>query len=180
MIKRLLLGTMVALFVLIVFGYVHSSAQERQRRGGGGGGFQGPDSATMKANAAEIDKYLAEVNEQIKGKEEKPVTEVFKNIKALDPKMPSGRLPGIMAMWSRNLGVSCKTCHVVGEWDKDDQVPKESARGMMAMVNDLNTKTLPAIKGMDEGSRVGCWTCHRGQRHPQSRPPMERKDGGKQ
>ena len=164
---------MIGFLVMVSFGFLSPPQEKIGNRKPPQGGWQEqqPDTAAQRRIAGEVDKYLGEIRDQIKGKEEKPVSEVFKNIKALDPKMPAGRLPDIMGMWSRNLGVSCKVCHVAGDWDKDDQIPKESARGMMAMVAHINEKELPAIKGMDEGSRVGCWTCHRGQRHPQGRPP---------
>jgi hypothetical protein len=145
-------------------------------RPGNGNPSENPqDTKIRKDNSAGIEKEIKELKARIKGKEDKPVSEVFKNIKAFDPKMPAGRLPDIMAMWCKTLGVSCKTCHVAGEWDSDDQIPKETTRGMIQMVNNINTKELKSIKGMDEESRIGCWTCHRGSKKPESGPPRSKK-----
>ncbi|MFI5252426.1 MAG: c-type cytochrome [Bacteroidota bacterium] len=172
--KQSFIGGSILISALIIMGFVFIPAS--------GSGTMSPaelaqDSAAQSDNSVNVEKEISKLKDAIKGKEDKPVTEVFKNIKAFDPKMPAGRLPDIMAMWCRTLGVTCKNCHLMGDWDKDDQIPKETARGMMQMVNDINTKTFKTIKGLDEDSRIGCWTCHRGRKKPESRPPRTGRDG---
>ena len=139
--------------------------------GNGTPAVQPQDAKNLKNKSVDVEKEIKELKERIKGKEDKPVSEVFKNIKAFDPKMPAGKLPDIMGNWSKDLGVNCKTCHVMDQWDSDDQITKETARGMVQMVNNINAKELKNIKGLDSDTRIGCWTCHRGSKKPESNPP---------
>jgi hypothetical protein len=170
MAKQFLAGVILMLTVLTM-GFVFTAKK--------GQGAETPavapqDASAKKSSVVNVEKEIIELKARIKGKEDKPVSEVFKNIKAFDPKMPAGRLPDIMAMWCKTLGTNCKTCHLMDQFDSDDQIPKETARGMMQMVVNINTKELKNIKGMDENSRIGCWTCHRGNKKPESMPPRSK------
>ena len=74
-----------------------------------------------------------------------------------------------MEFIAASLGVRCDHCHVVGPqggFDKDEKKPKETARQMMQMVNDINTR---AFEGRQ---RVGCATCHHGRTPPERTPPL--------
>jgi hypothetical protein len=170
MMKKNLAGA-ILIVVLVVIGFAFNA------KGGSDNGapeMQPQDAKIGKDNSVNVEKEIKELKERIKGREEKPVSEVFKNIKAFDPKMPAGKLPDIMGMWCKALGVNCKTCHMMDQFDSDDQIPKETARGMMQMVTNINTKELKNIKGMDDDSRVGCWTCHHGSKKPESGPPRSK------
>src|SRR5689334_19880510 len=71
------------------------------------------DSVTL-----ERDRYVAEIRQQIAGKETLPSSQVFKNIKMMG-EVPAGRLLAVMNVgYGKSLGVSCTHCHVAGEWDK--------------------------------------------------------------
>jgi len=120
------------------------------------------DSVTL-----ERERYVAEVRQEIAGKETLPSSQVFKNIKMLTD-VPAARLLGIMNIgYGKSLGVSCTHCHTPGEWDKDDKTQKQTARDMSKMVATINNdllKNIPNLKGPN--AIVNCTTCHRGQVKP--------------
>jgi hypothetical protein len=90
----------------------------------------------------------------------------------------------MMKDFTQALGVRCQFCHSYTGSDPNalenfdfpsDAIPaKATARKMMSMVQMINTDLLkgvgvPAPAGQ---SKVTCYTCHRGERTPQTaRPP---------
>ena len=68
---------------------------------------------------------------------------------------------------NRALGVQCTHCHLTPQPAKPEPPALAVARRMIAMVDEINGKTLAPISG-----RVSCWTCHAGQVVP-SRLPRE-------
>ena len=120
------------------------------------------DSVTL-----ERDRYVAEVRQQIAGKETLPASQVFKNIKMMTD-VPAGRLLAVMNVgYGKSLGVSCTHCHVAGQWDSDEKSQKQTARDMSAMAARINNellKNIPNLKGPN--AIVNCTTCHRGQVKP--------------
>ena len=120
------------------------------------------DSVTL-----ERERYVAEVRQQIAGKETLPSSQVFKNVKTMAD-VPAGRLLAIMNVgYGKSLGVSCTHCHIAGQWDKDDKTQKQTARDMSAMAARINNellKNIPNLKGPN--AIVNCTTCHRGQVKP--------------
>ena len=115
----------------------------------------------------ERERYVAEVMQEIAGREQQPASQVFKNVKMLT-NVPAARLLAIMNTgYGKSLGVSCTHCHVAGEWDRDDKPQKQIARDMSAMATTINTQLLrniPNLKG--PSAVVNCTTCHRGQVKP--------------
>jgi hypothetical protein len=113
------------------------------------------------------DDRVAELSKQIAGKETQPAGTVFKNIKIFT-EVPAGNLLKIMQMgFSRSLGVSCAHCHVAGQWEKDDKVPKQIARDMSKMDRAIVSDMLKNIEGLkDRNPVINCTTCHRGQLKP--------------
>jgi hypothetical protein len=94
--------------------------------------------------------------------------EYFKNIKILKD-LPAEQLQPTMQFIAASLGVNCDHCHVRGPqggFDKDDKESKETARHMMQMVSDINTR---AFEGRQQ---VGCATCHHGRTPPERTPPL--------
>ena len=91
--------------------------------------------------------------------------EVYKNIQIMKG-VPAPRLRLVMTNLTRWLGVDCAHCHVIGEFEKDDKPPKQTARNMFKMVRALGQEYFPGA------NPVTCWTCHRGQPKPQSLPPQ--------
>jgi hypothetical protein len=115
----------------------------------------------------ERERYVAEVRQEIAGKENLPASQVFKNIKVLTD-VPAARLLGIMNIgYGKSLGVSCTHCHTPGEWEREDKTQKQTARDMSKMVATINNdllKNIPNLKGPN--AIVNCTTCHRGQVKP--------------
>jgi len=63
------------------------------------------------------------------------------------------------------LGVECNFCHVQGNFASDDKPEKVTARMMMHMTADINSKFT------DSKAHVACFTCHRGDKEPVMAPP---------
>ncbi len=134
------------------------------------------DTAGREQNAQMIEHALGDLRAKIAGREKEPAGDVFKNIQ-LNRTMEAGRLPGMMGFWSNALGVTCKHCHVIDQWEKEDRPEKQIARDMVAMVGTINTDLLKKIKNLDSPEpRIGCWTCHRGKIIPEFFPPREKKN----
>lgn len=63
------------------------------------------------------------------------------------------------------LGVQCTFCHVQGDFASDDNPKKETARMMLTMAREINSK-------FPDGQRhVTCYTCHRGAQMPATEAP---------
>ena len=89
--------------------------------------------------------------------------EVFKNLKVLDD-TPSDLLLPSMQFITSSLGVHCEYCHVENAFEKDDKKPKQTAREMMRMVEEINSTK---FQGKQE---VTCYSCHRGNPKPLTIP----------
>jgi len=100
--------------------------------------------------------------------EGKTAEQFFKNIQVLQG-TPADQLIQSMHLIKGALGVDCQYCHVSPAFDqaqKDDKPPKQVARKMITMVQDLNKKSF--------GGRqvVTCYTCHRGSTTPLAVPML--------
>lgn len=123
--------------------------------------------------AAENEKYLAALQASIKGKEDLPAKEVFKNVKTLTD-VPATRLLRTMQAFTRSLGVSCTHCHVAEQWDSEEKEEKQVTRDMMAMTRAINDDYIKKIKALEKDKpNVNCMLCHRGRAHAGEdlRPP---------
>ena len=124
-----------------------------------------PPSATPPPYAAELEKYVADVQKSIQGKEDLPSKEVFKNVKMLGD-VPASRLLRTMQGFTHALGVNCTKCHVADHWDSEEKEDKEVARDMMKMTRAINDEYIKNIKAIAEDKpSVSCFTCHRGDQH---------------
>lgn len=85
-----------------------------------------------------------------------------KNLKVL--KIPVAQLIPTMRAYTAALGTKCDLCHVQGDFASDEKAPKEMARKMIVMTDELNTK-FP-----DDKVHVTCYTCHRGDTEPKTAP----------
>jgi hypothetical protein len=63
------------------------------------------------------------------------------------------------------LGVECVHCHAESPSAGAERPALAIARRMIAMVEEINTRTLAGISG-----RISCWTCHAGQLVPSRLP----------
>jgi photosynthetic reaction center cytochrome c subunit len=65
-----------------------------------------------------------------------------------------------MATFQSALGVKCEYCHSESAYGDDKLETKIVARGMLAMVMDLNNREFGGRQA------VTCFTCHRGKSIP--------------
>jgi photosynthetic reaction center cytochrome c subunit len=95
--------------------------------------------------------------------EGKKAEEVYKNIKILTG-VPATEITPSMHLIEAETGMDCTFCHVEGAFDKDDKKPKQTARQMMTMMNNINQANF-------NGKRVvTCYTCHNGRPIPLDAP----------
>jgi hypothetical protein len=122
------------------------------------------------------EQALSDLRKAIAGKEQKPATEVFKNVRVLTD-FNADRILRIMERaFTRSLGVDCAYCHVPGEWDKDDKPTKQIAREMFDMATTINLDILKKMKNLKSANpTVNCTTCHRGQLKPELNLPEKPK-----
>jgi hypothetical protein len=108
---------------------------------------------------------------------EKTVGQTGKNIQVLKD-LPQSQLGPEMNFISASLGVRCDFCHVQNgrdpqtgnpnwDWASDAKEEKKTARDMMRMTLAVNGGNF----GLSRGT-VTCYTCHRGQNHPQNLPAL--------
>src|SRR5215204_1984153 len=107
---------------------------------------------------------------------DKPVEQTRKNIQVLKG-LPESQLFPEMNFIAASLGVQCGFCHVSqGKdaqgrtnwvWESDEKEEKKIAREMMRMVLTVGKGDFGVSRG-----EVTCYTCHRGQEHPQSLPNL--------
>ena len=116
----------------------------------------------------------------------------YKNLQVLPPDIPREQLLEIMRTFTRSLGVRCNHCHVVTatepkevlDFPNDTKEEKRVARVMIQMVQQINGAWMDRVEQAEHGTtaapsasaeppemRVGCWTCHRGQKEPEMPPP---------
>ena len=106
--------------------------------------------------------YVTEVLASIKGKENRPAGEVFKNVKLLRD-VPAVRLLRMMdAGYSRALGVDCTHCHVEQRWEADEKRAKLAAREMIVLTTKINDQLVQMENIDNTEPAVNCTTCHRG------------------
>ena len=74
---------------------------------------------------------------------------------------------GVMRQYTQALGVTCAHCHVQGDNASDDKPQKNTARMMIAMVNEINAKFPDGAAK----AKVTCYTCHNGKVTPLTAPP---------
>ena len=98
----------------------------------------------------------------------KPAETVYKNIQVLKGQ-PAGTVMVAMQLMTKELGVKCNFCHVMGAFEKDDNPHKNTARQMFGMMMGI-------AKEFTKGEVViNCYTCHKGKPEPVSFPPQEAK-----
>jgi tetratricopeptide (TPR) repeat protein len=97
------------------------------------------------------------------------------NLRVLSKDIPFDSLVGIMAGFTRALGVRCSTCHVgeetqpISAYDfaSDEKALKRKARTMLEMVDAINGRHLTTLESrLQPAVQVECFTCHRGTRAP--------------
>src|SRR6188768_3464076 len=102
------------------------------------------------------------------------------NLQVLPKDIPRPQLLQTMQAFNQALGVQCSHCHqFIGPGDpmndmaSDVKPQKNAARAMMRMAAAINPQVQQAVtKTAETATRVGCWTCHRGQAIPETPPPL--------
>ena len=109
-----------------------------------------------------------------------------KNLQVLPKDIPRPQLLQAMQAFNQALGVQCSHCHqFIGPGDpmndmaSDVKPQKNAARAMLRMVQAINPQVATAVaKTPETATRVGCWTCHRGQVTPETPPALPARGGG--
>ena len=102
------------------------------------------------------------------------------NLQVLPKDIPRPQLLQTMQAFNQALGVQCNHCHqFVGPNDpmndmaSDVKPQKNAARAMLRMVAAINPQVASGVnKTAETATRVGCWTCHRGQAIPENPPAL--------
>jgi hypothetical protein len=86
-----------------------------------------------------------------------------------------------MHQYESDLGVECEFCHARNPETKRNDFPsdanpvKDTARMMIRMTDDLNTKYLTQLEDRRTADPITCGTCHRGMAHPAVFVPKPRE-----
>jgi Photosynthetic reaction centre cytochrome C subunit len=93
-----------------------------------------------------------------------------RNLKVLPSDIAQADLLQLMTRYSQELGVQCQFCHAEGSQGVDfvsDQSPaKQTARVMIGMLRDINTKYLAQVSDQRYSIPISCGNCHQGQTTP--------------
>ena len=106
------------------------------------------------------------------------------NLQVLPKDWSRQQVVQVMQAFTMGLGVQCNYCHaemagaqpnaqgqIPMDFASDEKQTKKTARVMMRMVNDINTKLdteLGKSATAPNGMRVQCMTCHRGSAIPKT------------
>ncbi len=102
----------------------------------------------------------------------------FHNLQVLPVNIPRDDLLDTMVAFSGALGVHCDHCHVKiasepeekFDFPRDDMPEKSVARTMIRMTNAINRHYIERVS--EDGSKVICGTCHRGETVPPGWTPL--------
>lgn len=99
------------------------------------------------------------------------------NLTVLPKNIPAAQLQALMKRFGEELGVRCEHCHVEEpqshhfDYASDDNPKKQTARLMMTMLSDINTKYLSQLGDPRYAAHVTCGNCHQGQTDPPAFEP---------
>lgn len=94
------------------------------------------------------------------------------NLTVLPKNIPAAQLQALMQRYGAELGVRCEHCHVEDpqshhfDYASDENPKKQTARLMMTMLSDINTKYLSQLGDPRYAAHVTCGNCHQGQTDP--------------
>ncbi len=100
------------------------------------------------------------------------------NLKVLPKNISQGDIIQLMFRYGQDLNVQCQFCHAENpqtqqvDFASDDNPMKTTARIMIGMLSDINTKYLAQIGDRRYAVPLTCGNCHQGQTYP---PPFERR-----
>jgi hypothetical protein len=99
-----------------------------------------------------------------------------RNLRVLPKDITGAEIGRLMKQFREDLGVACSYCHVENpqtqklDYASDENPTKQTARLMIAMQNDINSKYLAQLGDRRYAVPVSCGSCHQGQSNP---PPFE-------
>lgn len=105
---------------------------------------------------------------------------VPKNLKVLPADVD---IRAVMRGFTGALGVDCEFCHAQSpdthrtDPPSDANPMKDTARYMIRMTGDLNTKYMDSVPNVPEKATINCGTCHRGEKLPSAFVPPPRQPG---
>jgi hypothetical protein len=94
------------------------------------------------------------------------------NLKVLPKDISNDAIDKLMHGYEKQLGVPCGYCHEQNAETKqinyasDENPVKQTARFMISMTGDINTKYLAQLGDRRYASPITCGNCHRGQVEP--------------
>ena len=94
------------------------------------------------------------------------------NLRVLPPNSTPADIKDLMEQYGEELGVTCEYCHTRSpgaqklDYASDDNPAKQTARVMIAMLNEINTKYLSQLDDQKYAVLVNCGNCHRGRADP--------------
>ena len=98
-----------------------------------------------------------------------PTPAPMTNLQFFPKDTPRAQVLQQMQGFTQALGVQCSHCHVREDTDgrndmaADEKATKRTARQMLMLVRDLNTRIPVAVgKSAETATRIECMTCHRG------------------
>jgi hypothetical protein len=106
------------------------------------------------------------------------------NLRVLPKESTATDIKSLMERYDAELGVSCDYCHVQDpktqliNYAADDNPTKQTARVMIAMLNEINNKYLAQLDDQKYAVLVSCGNCHRGRTDPPEFEPSVRTAGG--
>jgi len=107
-----------------------------------------------------------------------------KNLRVLPKDSSAADIKILMDRYGEELGVKCEYCHTQDpqtqklDYVSDDNPAKQTARVMIAMLDEINTKYLAQLDDQKYAEPVSCGNCHRGQTDPPTFEPGGRAAGG--
>jgi hypothetical protein len=100
------------------------------------------------------------------------------NLRVLPQDSSAADIKTLMDRYGQELGVSCEYCHTQDpqtrklDYASDDNPAKQTARVMIAMLDEINSKYLAQLDDQKYAVPVSCGNCHRGQTNPPSFEPV--------
>jgi hypothetical protein len=95
-----------------------------------------------------------------------------RNLRVLPQNSTPADLKELMEQYGAELGVTCEYCHTRDprtqtlDYVSDDNPAKQTARVMIAMLNEINTRYLAQLDDQKYAVLVSCGNCHRGRANP--------------
>jgi Photosynthetic reaction centre cytochrome C subunit len=96
------------------------------------------------------------------------------NLRVLAKDSSAADIKNLMDQYGRELGVKCEYCHTQNsrtqqpDYASDDNPAKQTARVMIAMLDEINNKYLAQLDDQKYPVLVTCGNCHQGQADPPS------------